>query len=82
MLQLFFAVAFSAVPLTLYLPPLRSLNLFVETIEMFLRETSVYTGRVYPRLRLACSRVMASFAGVRRLLRLAIWVGGIGIFIN
>ncbi|GMP85929.1 hypothetical protein CsSME_00038904 [Camellia sinensis var. sinensis] len=29
MLQLFLEVAFSAVPLTLYVPPVRSLNLFV-----------------------------------------------------
>ncbi|CAA0808899.1 Unknown protein [Striga hermonthica] len=33
MLHLFFAVAFSAVPLTLYIPPVRSFNLFVETME-------------------------------------------------
>ncbi|KAM7472502.1 hypothetical protein LguiA_010685 [Lonicera macranthoides] len=58
MLHLFFAVAFSAVPLTLYVPPLRSLNLFVETMEDLLRESSVHTTRLYPRLRYACSRII------------------------
>ncbi|MBA0607892.1 hypothetical protein Gotri_023217, partial [Gossypium trilobum] len=43
MLQLFFTVAFSAVPLTLYVPPIRSLSLFVETIEDMLRQTTLYT---------------------------------------
>ncbi|KAJ6896061.1 F-box/WD repeat-containing protein [Populus alba x Populus x berolinensis] len=41
MLQLLFTVAFSAVPLTLYIPPVRSLNLFVETMEDLLRESRV-----------------------------------------
>ncbi|GMP41757.1 hypothetical protein CsSME_00011734 [Camellia sinensis var. sinensis] len=57
MLQLFLAVAFSAVPLTLYVPPVRSLNLFVETMEELFRESNLYTGRFYPRLRYACSRL-------------------------
>ncbi|KAI8545814.1 uncharacterized protein LOC131334315 [Rhododendron vialii] len=61
MLQLFFAVAFSAVPLTLYVPPIRSLNLFVETMEELFRESSLYTGRFYPRLRYACSRLLDCF---------------------
>ncbi|KAK3035169.1 hypothetical protein RJ639_032842 [Escallonia herrerae] len=59
MLQLFFAVAFSAVPLTLYVPPIRSLNLFVESVEQLLRQTTVYTLRVCPRLRLAFSRIFS-----------------------
>lgn len=50
-LQLFFTVAFSAVPLTLYVPPIRSLNLFVETMEDLMRESRTYTHRVYPRVR-------------------------------
>ncbi|ESR52364.1 hypothetical protein KPL70_013407 [Citrus sinensis] len=58
MLQLFFTVAFSAVPLTLYIPPLRSLNLFVETMEDFLRESRIYTNRLYPRARFVWSRVL------------------------
>ncbi|KAI9080774.1 hypothetical protein K1719_037287 [Acacia pycnantha] len=60
MLQLLFAVAFSAVPLTLYIPPIRSFNLFVQTIENFLRQTSVYTLRAYPRVRFAISRIFNS----------------------
>ncbi|KAG2683431.1 hypothetical protein I3843_10G030500 [Carya illinoinensis] len=61
MLQLLFAVAFSAVPLTLYVPPIRSLNLFVETIEDVLRQTTDLTLRTYPRVRLAFSRLLSSF---------------------
>ncbi|MBA0581315.1 hypothetical protein Gorai_023496, partial [Gossypium raimondii] len=60
MLQLFFTVAFSAVPLTLYVPPIRSLSLFVETIEDMLRQTTLYTLRVYPRIRLGFSRIFHS----------------------
>ncbi|KAG6595630.1 hypothetical protein SDJN02_11617, partial [Cucurbita argyrosperma subsp. argyrosperma] len=60
MLQLFFAVAFSAVPLTLYVPPIRSLNLFVETLEELLRDSAAHTLRVYPRFRQAFSRLFAS----------------------
>ncbi|RDY10375.1 hypothetical protein CR513_05109, partial [Mucuna pruriens] len=58
MLQLFFTVAFSAVPLTLYVPPMRSLNLFVETIEYVVRESTTYRNRVYPRIRVAWSRML------------------------
>ncbi|KAH1222996.1 hypothetical protein GmHk_12G035999 [Glycine max] len=58
MLQLFFTVAFSAVPLTLYVPPIRSLNLFVETMEYVVRESRTYRNRVYPRLRIAWSRML------------------------
>ncbi|GMI78836.1 hypothetical protein like AT3G52105 [Hibiscus trionum] len=60
MLQLVFAVAFSAVPLTLYVPPIRSLNLFVETIEDMLRQTILYTLSAYPRIRLGFSRIFRS----------------------
>ncbi|KAK4411052.1 hypothetical protein Sango_0178200 [Sesamum angolense] len=51
MLHLFFAVAFSAVPLTLYIPPLRSLNLFLATVEGVWKESSAHTVRMYPRFR-------------------------------
>ncbi|KAL6336799.1 hypothetical protein AAG906_036113 [Vitis piasezkii] len=61
MLQLLFAVAFSAVPLTLYVPPIRSLNLFVETVETLFRQTAVYTLGAYLRVRLAFSRILSSF---------------------
>ncbi|KAG6603254.1 hypothetical protein SDJN03_03863, partial [Cucurbita argyrosperma subsp. sororia] len=60
MLQLFFAVAFSAAPLTFYVPPIRSLNLFVETLEDLFRHTATHTHRAYPRFRLAFSRVFGS----------------------
>ncbi|XWS66377.1 hypothetical protein CRYUN_Cryun05aG0194200 [Craigia yunnanensis] len=66
MLQLFFAVAFSAVPLTLYVPPIRSLNLFVETIEDMLRQTTLYTRRAYPRIRLGFSRIFNSIFHLSR----------------
>ncbi|KAG1342187.1 RING/FYVE/PHD zinc finger superfamily protein, putative isoform 1 [Cocos nucifera] len=60
MLQLLFAVAFSAAPLTLYVPPVRSLNPFLEAVEMFVREAAVYTLRAYPRVRLGLRRILAS----------------------
>ncbi|XWS59161.1 hypothetical protein CRYUN_Cryun08bG0098200 [Craigia yunnanensis] len=66
MLQLFFAVAFSAVPLTLYVPPIRSLNLFVETIEDMLRQTTLYNLRAYPRIRLGFSRILHSIFHLSR----------------
>ncbi|KAF8044009.1 hypothetical protein BT93_A2096 [Corymbia citriodora subsp. variegata] len=66
MLQLFLAVAFSAVPLTLYVPPIRSLNLFVETIEELLRQTTLYTLRAYPRIRLAFTRLYNSLVRFSR----------------
>ncbi|KAK9671028.1 hypothetical protein RND81_12G001900 [Saponaria officinalis] len=59
MLQLFMAVAFSAVPLTLYIPPIRSLNLFVEMAEESFRQGSSYAGRAYPRVVRAFSRLLA-----------------------
>ncbi|KAK4777115.1 hypothetical protein SAY86_005803 [Trapa natans] len=64
MLQLFFAVAFSAVPLTLYLPPIRSLNLFVVTLEEFLRQTAL---GAYPRVRHACVRLFNSLVRLARV---------------
>uniref|UniRef100_A0A2P2MXX0 Uncharacterized protein n=1 Tax=Rhizophora mucronata TaxID=61149 RepID=A0A2P2MXX0_RHIMU len=58
MLQLFFTVAFSALPLTLYVPPMRSLNLFVETLEDIFRQSRVYSDRLYPRGRIIWSRLL------------------------
>ncbi|KAJ6408218.1 hypothetical protein OIU84_011514 [Salix udensis] len=69
MLQLFFAIAFSTMPLTLYVPPIRSLNLFVETIEDFFRQTSLDTVGVYPRIRVAFSRI---FRNLFNLFRFAL----------
>ncbi|XP_028774441.1 uncharacterized protein LOC114731441 [Neltuma alba] len=67
MLQLLFAVAFSAVPLTIYVPPIRNFNLFVRTIEDFLRETTTYTIRAYPRVRFALSRIFNSLVRTTRV---------------
>ncbi|XP_042447169.1 uncharacterized protein LOC122031992 [Zingiber officinale] len=66
MLQLLFAVAFSAVPLTLYVPPIRSLNPFVEAVEALFREVAVFSMRAYPRIRLGVGRIMAVAARARR----------------
>ncbi|EYU27059.1 hypothetical protein MIMGU_mgv11b020379mg [Erythranthe guttata] len=60
MLHLFFAVAFSAVPLTMYIPPIRSLNVFVEIIEDVWKESSAHTLRPAPIcLTAAAIRFMA-----------------------
>ncbi|KAJ0100294.1 hypothetical protein Patl1_20561 [Pistacia atlantica] len=69
MLQLLFAVAFSAVPLTLYVPPIRSFNHFVQTIEELFRHTALYTLRAYPRIRLGFSRIFNSLFHVSRFGR-------------
>ncbi|XP_031488589.1 uncharacterized protein LOC116256373 [Nymphaea colorata] len=66
MLQLLFAIAFSAAPLTLYVPPMRSLSLFVETVEIFLREAIHHTARAYPRIRLGYSRIISSIRRSRQ----------------
>uniref|UniRef100_A0A7N0T2W2 Uncharacterized protein n=1 Tax=Kalanchoe fedtschenkoi TaxID=63787 RepID=A0A7N0T2W2_KALFE len=75
MLELFFAVAFSAVPLILYVPPLRSFNPFVQTLEGMLRQTRLHTDHMYPRLLNACSAILhrtlhssSSLANNNRLL--------------
>ncbi|CAO2831756.1 unnamed protein product [Amaranthus hypochondriacus] len=67
MLQMFFAVAFSAVPLTLYIPPMRNLTLFVDTVEDAVRQTGSYGVRAYPRIRRAFQRL---FNLVLRRLRI------------
>ncbi|OIW11757.1 hypothetical protein TanjilG_10963 [Lupinus angustifolius] len=66
MLEMFFTLAFSSVPLILYFPPMRSFNLFVETIEETLKSTSVYTNRVNHGLRGAWSRVLNCVSRSRR----------------
>jgi hypothetical protein len=58
MLQFLLTMAFSAVPLLLYIPPIRNLNTFVETIEEFHRESRPYTNRFNSRLQLGWSRIM------------------------
>ncbi|OAY66442.1 hypothetical protein ACMD2_20741 [Ananas comosus] len=57
MLQLLFAVAFSAAPLTLYVPPVRCLNHFVAALEAMLREAAPSSLRAYLRLRLGFRRL-------------------------
>jgi hypothetical protein len=59
MLQILFAVAFSAAPLTLYLPPVRSLNLFVQSIEVFVRESEPVSRRAFFRFRLGLHRIFS-----------------------
>ncbi|KAJ1686399.1 hypothetical protein LUZ63_017789 [Rhynchospora breviuscula] len=59
MLQILFAVAFSAAPLTLYVPPVRSLNLFVQSIEVMVRESEPVSRRTFFRLRLGLRRIFA-----------------------
>ncbi|CAL0326164.1 unnamed protein product [Lupinus luteus] len=66
MLNLFFTIAFSSVPLILYFPPIRSVNLFVETIEVTLKATSVYTDKVNHDLRGTWSRVVNCVCRSRR----------------
>ncbi|WOG90998.1 hypothetical protein DCAR_0310246 [Daucus carota subsp. sativus] len=66
MLQLFFAVAFSAVPLTLYVPPIRNLCLFVDTVEQLYHHTAeVFSLQLRPQLRLALSRLLSSPSTIR-----------------
>ncbi|PSS12007.1 Guanine nucleotide exchange factor DBS like [Actinidia chinensis var. chinensis] len=57
MIQLFLAAAFSSVPLTLYIPPVRNLNLFVETMEGLFGDSN-WTGRFYQSLWYACLRLL------------------------
>lgn len=61
LMQMFFAVGFSAAPLVLYVPPIRSLSLFVETIEGFAREATVYSIRTAPRFQTGFRRIRALF---------------------
>ncbi|KAF2553185.1 hypothetical protein HID58_077643 [Brassica napus] len=61
MLQLFFTIAFSAAPLTLYIPPIRCLTMFVETMEEMGMEGRVYSRRVFPRARIAWTRLLDCF---------------------
>ncbi|KAM3063104.1 hypothetical protein ACUV84_006070 [Puccinellia chinampoensis] len=66
MLQLLMAMAFSAAPLTLYVPPVRSLSLFVEAMETLCRECAPYSHGAVARFRLGLSRI---FDGLARALR-------------
>ncbi|KAL6867749.1 hypothetical protein ACP4OV_015773 [Aristida adscensionis] len=66
MLQLLMALAFSAAPLTLYVPPVRSLSLFVEAMEAVCRDCAPYSHGAVMRFRLGLSRILA---GLARALR-------------
>ncbi|KAL3819821.1 hypothetical protein ACJIZ3_005726 [Penstemon smallii] len=59
MLELFFTVAFAAAPLSLYIPPIRSLNLFVETAEYVLRDVVLFALTILPRINLVVSRCLS-----------------------
>ncbi|KAG8073665.1 hypothetical protein GUJ93_ZPchr0006g44465 [Zizania palustris] len=62
MLQLLMALAFSAAPLTLYVPPVRSLSLFVEAIEAVCRDCAPYSQGAVFRFRLGLSRILSGLA--------------------
>ncbi|EAY88748.1 hypothetical protein OsI_10222 [Oryza sativa Indica Group] len=64
--KLLMALAFSAAPLTLYLPPVRSLSLFVEAIEAVFRDCAPYSQGAIFRFRLGLSRILS---GLARALR-------------
>ncbi|KAK1552730.1 hypothetical protein Q3G72_022520 [Acer saccharum] len=53
-------VGFSAIPLTLYVPPIRRLTLFVEKMEDFIRDSTQTTRVIYPRLR----RISSTFFSI------------------
>ncbi|KAJ0809117.1 hypothetical protein HanPI659440_Chr01g0011131 [Helianthus annuus] len=77
MLELFFAVAFSAVPLTLYIPPVRSLSLFAGSFQQLLRHITVYVLHICPRLRLAFSRIFTPILRSQFRARLLIEFGNL-----
>ncbi|XP_018434390.1 uncharacterized protein LOC108806710 [Raphanus sativus] len=58
MLQLLFTIAFSAAPLTLYIPPIRCLTAFARTMEEMGVEGRAYRVRVFARARIAWSRLL------------------------
>ncbi|KAG8371927.1 hypothetical protein BUALT_Bualt12G0013700 [Buddleja alternifolia] len=74
MLELFFTVAFSAAPLVLYIPPIRSLNLFVETMEYCLRGGATYALSFSPRLRLVVSRFFSRRLAAARRSHFWSWI--------
>ncbi|GKV53855.1 hypothetical protein SLEP1_g60368 [Rubroshorea leprosula] len=58
MLLFLFTIAFSVMPLTLCFPPVRNLNLFVETMEGLVRGSRGYRNRIRPRARRVWSRIL------------------------
>ncbi|KAI3471583.1 hypothetical protein Pfo_028233 [Paulownia fortunei] len=64
MLQVLFTAAFAVAPLILCIPPIRSLNLFVETTEFLIRGA---VSSICPRLRHVISRLLTPrLAAARR----------------
>ncbi|KAG6525335.1 hypothetical protein ZIOFF_015291 [Zingiber officinale] len=57
-LELFLAAAFAAVPLTLYLPPVRNLTSFVEVAETLVQEGAGFTLQWYRTFRRGARRIM------------------------
>ncbi|KAI4300762.1 hypothetical protein L6164_034100 [Bauhinia variegata] len=72
MLDLVSVFALTAVPMTIYVPPIRNLNLFVQRIEGFLRQSILLTLSTYPRLRFALSRI---YNNIRRSTRRRVLIG-------
>ncbi|EXB32793.1 hypothetical protein L484_012524 [Morus notabilis] len=66
MLQFFFSAAFSAIPLTLYVPPPRHLNLFVGTLDEILHDSRPVYARVYPRACRIWSWILRHVFCIRR----------------
>ncbi|GLT84179.1 hypothetical protein SLE2022_024260 [Rubroshorea leprosula] len=58
MLLFLFTIAFSAMPLTLWFPPVRNLNLFVETMEGLVRGSRGYGNTIRLRARRVWSRIL------------------------
>lgn len=58
MLQLFLAAAFAAVPLTLYLPPVRNLSSFMEVVELLVQEAAGLSLQWYLAFRRAARRIV------------------------
>ncbi|EPS74182.1 hypothetical protein M569_00578, partial [Genlisea aurea] len=56
MLELLVAVAFSAAPLTIYLPPVRNLNHFLETAQLIVYGAISYALIIDATVRAALSR--------------------------
>ncbi|MQM22563.1 hypothetical protein Taro_055617 [Colocasia esculenta] len=56
--SLVLALAFTAAPLTLCVPPVRKLTPFAEALEVLLRRTAVHVDRLYPYIRDAFSASM------------------------
>ncbi|KAG6510881.1 hypothetical protein ZIOFF_028926 [Zingiber officinale] len=68
MLQLFLAAAFAAVPLTLYLPPVRNLSSFMEVAELLVQEAAGFSLQWYLAFRRGVRRIVALVAFALRFV--------------